>query len=173
MPTLPTYTYDLFTHDDAEIAAPLDSTVGPHVEAAVRQAIVDLKGSTMLGIETAVYWCGVLHQWPWADLPDGAPDEQDVIDAVLKRATVDGAAIRLTLAGSEWELALIRLAEKDAAENEPGLPSDRTRQLYADAGVTWEPVDFTFGLNQEAEMHVIARHVFERAVEILTTKEMV
>lgn len=169
MATLPTYKYDLFTHDDGDVAASLGPAAHDHAEQAIHQALVDLKGSTMLGIETAVYWCSVLHQWPWGDLPDGAPDEQDVIDAVLERATVDGATVTLTLAGSEWETALIRLAENEPPDDD-GPPSERTLQLYADTGVPWERVDLTFGLNQEAEMHVIARHVFERAVEIITTK---
>lgn len=169
--TLPTYTYDLFTHDDGEIAEPLNPTPHDRIEQALRQAVVDLKGSMMYGIESDVHWCTVLHTWPWADLPDGAPDEQAVIDHVLERAVVDGTKVSLTLAGSEWEPALVRLAEQDAEdEDHDPNPSERTLQLYADTGVTWERVDLTFGLNQEAEMHVIARHVFERAVEIITTK---
>lgn len=170
-PTLPTYTYDLLTHDDGEIAEALPTAAREGAEASLRQALVDLQGSTMLGIETAVYWSGVLHTWPWADLPNGAPDEQDVTDAALQRATVTGTTISLTLAGSDWEAALIQLAEQEAKDEPPEKPSERTLALYAASGVTWQPVDLTFGLNQEAEMYVIARHVFQRAVEILTTKE--
>lgn len=115
------------------------------IEHELREA-VEAQGTEMYGVLTDGYWCGALASWPWADI---CTDEDAVIEQVLKRAKVKGSKLTLTYAGTPWARRLLAFARENEVDRETGT------------------VDYGFGGNSEMELGVMARYVFNGAVERL------
>lgn len=112
---------------------------------SLEDAVEACKGTPMHGVDTAVYWCGVLCSCPWFPIEQ---DELAVITQVLTHAVVDGPRLTLSYGPTSY--------------------ADRLREVAVEEGYA----DLCFGGNSEMELGVIARHVFDVALDDLSKRKL-